>query len=206
MIILLIGPPASGKGTYALLLSKKLKLPCISMGELLRQFSENSDYGKELKEKYWSKGELVPDDITIDILSQSLSKKGFILDGFPRNLNQAKLLEKVAEVNHVIYLKVSEDTIIKRISGRLQCRKCGVIYNVYTKPPKKDKLCDKDGTKLYARPDDKDVKAIKERIRVFQKLTVPVAEHYKNLGLLKEIDGEHDIKTVFKSILKALGK
>jgi adenylate kinase len=204
MKIILIGPPASGKGTYAELLSKKLKVPSISMGELLRKFAEKSDYGKELKEKYWGKGLLVPDDITLDVLQQSLTKKGFILDGFPRNLNQAALLDKTVKVDHVIYVKISDDVIIKRISGRLQCKECGAIYNKYSLPPKKDSLCDKDGTKLYARPDDLDVKAIRERIKVFKKQTLPVIEHYKHKDVLKEVDGEDNVEVVFGKILKAI--
>lgn len=204
MIIIVMGPPGSGKGTYADLLSKKLKLPHISMGELLRQLAEKTDYGKELKEKYWGKGDLVPDDITIDILSQNINHKGFILDGFPRNLNQVPLLEKIIKVDHVIFLKVSEDTIMKRISGRLECDKCGAVYNKYTNPPKKDSLCDKDGTKLYVRSDDKDIKAIRERIKVFKEFTMPVAEHYKRQGVLNEVDGEPEVGVVFKSIIKTI--
>jgi adenylate kinase len=204
MIILLMGPAASGKGTYAEMLSKEIKVPSISMGELLRQFALKSDYGKELKEKYWGKGLLVPDDITLDVLNQSLDKKGFILDGFPRNLNQAKLLDKIVKVNHAFYLKVSEDTIIKRISGRLQCKKCGAVYNKFSNPPKKDSVCDNDGTKLYVRPDDNDIKAIKERLKIFHEMTLPVIEHYKKKGVLKEVDGEPEIDVVFKSILKSI--
>ncbi len=204
MIIILMGPPASGKGTYAELLSKKLKIPHISMGELLRQLSDKTEYGKELKKKYWGKGILVPDDITIDILQQSLGKKGFILDGFPRDINQAKLLEKIVKPSHAIYINVSNRTIMKRISGRMQCMKCSRIYNKYTDPPKKDSLCDRDGTKLYVRQDDRDIKAIKERISVFKKQTIPVITYYKRKGILKEVNGEQGIDTVFKAILNAL--
>ncbi|MFH1211104.1 MAG: nucleoside monophosphate kinase [archaeon] len=204
MRILLFGPAASGKGTYADMLSKDLKVPHISMGELLRQFAEKSDYGKELKERFWGKGLLVPDDITIDILSQSLGKKGFILEGFPRDLNQAQLLDRIVKVDHAVYLKISEDTIIKRISGRLQCPKCGAVYNKFSNPPKKDSVCDNDGTKLYVRPDDKDVKAIKERLKIFHESTMPVIEHYKRKGVLREVDGEPEIEIVYKSILRII--
>ncbi len=206
MIIILIGPIASGKGTYAELLSKKLRIQHISMGELLRQLSEKTKYGKELKKKYWSKGILVPDDITMDILQQSLGKKGFILDGFPRSLNQAMMLDKITRIDYVIYLKISNSTIIKRISGRLQCNKCGAIYNIYTYPPKNDRLCDNDKTKLYVRPDDADGAAIKERIKVFKNQTKAVIAHYKRKGILKEVDSEPGVEAVFKSILKVIGK
>ncbi|MFH1332575.1 MAG: nucleoside monophosphate kinase [archaeon] len=204
MIIILVGPLASGKGTYAELLSKRFNIPHISMGELLRQLAEKTGYGRELKRKYWGKGLLVPDDITIDVLQQSLNHKGFILDGFPRNLNQAKLLDGILNVDYVIYLKVSHDTIIKRVSGRLQCRRCGAVYNEFTNPPKKDALCDKDGSKLYVRPDDTNIKAIRERLSIFKKQTLPVIRHYKRKGILKEIDADADIGTVFDSILRSI--
>jgi len=204
MIILLMGPAASGKGTYAEMLSKEIKVPSISMGELLRQFAQKSDYGKGLKEKYWGKGLLVPDDITLDVLNQSLDKKGFILDGFPRNLNQAKMLDKIVKVDHAVCIKVSEGTIIKRISGRLQCKKCGAVYNKFSNPPKEDSVCDNDGTKLYVRPDDTDIKAIKERLKIFHEMTLPVIDHYKRKGVLKEVDGEPGIDVVFKSMLKSI--
>lgn len=206
MIIILVGPLASGKGTYAELLSKRFNIPHISMGELLRQLAEKTDYGRELKRKYWGKGLLVPDDITIDVLQQSLNHKGFILDGFPRDLNQAKLLDKIVKVDYVIYLKVSHDTIIKRVSGRLQCKRCGAVYNKFTNPPKRDAMCDKDGSKLYVRPDDTNVKAIRERLIIFKKQTLPVIRHYRKKGILKEIDAEPDIGTVFNSILRSIRK
>lgn len=204
MIILLLGPQASGKGTYAEMLSKELKIPNISMGELLRQLAEKTEYGKELKEKYWGKGLLVPDDITMDILQQSLNKKGFILDGFPRNTDQATLLDKTVNIDHAIYIHISDKTIIKRISGRIQCVKCGAIYNKHTNPPKKEGICDKDGAKLYARADDIDIKAIKERIKIFKTQTKNVIAHYKRKGVLKQVDGEPNIEEVFKSIMKSI--
>lgn len=204
MIILLMGPQASGKGTYAEMLSKELKIPSISMGELLRQLAEKTEYGKKLKEEYWGKGLLVPDDITIDILQQSLNKKGFILDGFPRNMNQAELLDKIVKVDYAIYINISDKTIIKRITGRIQCLKCGAIYNKHTNPPKKEGLCDNDGTRLHAREDDLDVKAIKERIKIFKTQTKNVIRHYKRKGVIKEVDGEPNIDQVFKSIIKAI--
>jgi len=174
------------------------------MGELLRQLADSTDYGRELKRKYWGKGLLVPDDITIDVLQQSLNHKGFILDGFPRNLNQAKLLDKIVKVDYVVYLKVSHDTIVKRVSGRLQCKKCGAVYNKFTNPPKKDALCDKDGYKLYVRPDDTNIKAIRERLHVFKKQTLPVIKHYKRKGVLREVDANPDIGVVFNSILRSI--
>jgi len=206
MKLILMGPLASGKGTYASMLSKKLKIPSISMGELLRQLAEKTPYGKELKEKYWGKGVLVPDDIIMDVLQQDLNKKGFILDGFPRNINQAKMLDQITKVDHVILLKVSDKTIIDRISGRLQCSKCGAIYHVRNLPPKKDMVCDKDGTKLYVRSDDKDVDAIKERIKIFKSQTTGVIAHYKRQGILEEVDANYEINVVFEAIVKVLGK
>ncbi len=203
MKIIIIGPPASGKGTYAAMLSKKLKIPTISMGELLRQLAEKTDYGKELKEKYWGKGVLVPDDLTMDVLQQELGDN-FILDGFPRNLNQAKMIDAIHKIDVVISLKVSDKTIIDRISGRLQCQKCGAIYHILNNPPKKDMVCDNDSTKLYVRVDDKNIKAIKERIKTFKEQTKPVIEHYKRAKLLEDIDGEGPIEAVFEDIMKVI--
>lgn len=206
MIITLIGPLASGKGTYADLLSQKLKIPHISMGELLRQLAEKTAYGKELKKKYWGKGLLVPDDITLGILQQNLSKRGFILEGFPRSLSQAKMLDKITKIDYVVFLKVSDKTIIDRVSGRMQCMKCGAIYHIRNNPPKKDMVCDNDGTKLYVRSDDKDVKAIKKRLAIFNKSTLPLVSYYRKKGLLKEVDANGDIKKVFGLIMKAINK
>lgn len=205
MRIIIIGPAGSGKGTYADLLSEKFKIPHLATGELLRQLAKTTDYGKELKKKYWGKGILVPDDITTSILRQKLGES-FILEGFPRNLGQVKLLDTITKIDFVVNLKVSDKTIIDRISGRLQCKKCGAIYHVRNKPPKKDRLCDNDGTKLYVRFDDKNMGVIKERLKVFKEQTKPVIAHYKHRGILKEVDGDGKIDVVFKSILKALGK
>ncbi|MEM4267074.1 MAG: nucleoside monophosphate kinase, partial [Candidatus Nanoarchaeia archaeon] len=179
------------------------RIPNISMGELLRQLAEKSDYGRELKEKYWGKGILVPDDITMDVLQQELGKS-FILDGFPRNINQAKMLDALHKVDLVISIKVSDKTIIQRISGRLQCQKCGAIYHIQNNPPKKDMVCDNDGTKLYVRADDKNIKAIKERIKIFKKQTMPVINHYRKAKVLREVDGERSIGIVFNDIMRII--
>lgn len=203
MKISLIGPPGSGKGTYATELSKKYNIPIIAIGRELRRMA-NTKLGKMLKEKYWSKGNLIPSKYAIDILKKKITKKGYILDGFPREIPEAKMFEKIDKFDAVIFIKVSKKTILERLHGRLQCKKCGKIYHIKNKPPKKDRLCDKCNEKLYERTDDKEEKIIKERFKVYNEETKPVIKYYKKKGLLKEVSGEGSISKVIKNIEKAI--
>ncbi|MCD6547579.1 MAG: adenylate kinase [Nanoarchaeota archaeon] len=185
--IVMLGPPGAGKGTYATRLAPKLGIPTISTGELFREnIKNNTEIGKKAKE-YIEKGELVPDEIVIEMLKQRLqkddTKNGFILDGFPRTLEQAKALEEISDIDVVIYLDVPEEIIIKRLSARRQCKKCGAIYNLLYLKPKVDGICDKCGGELYQRDDDKP-EAIKERLRVYEEKTAPLKEYYINKGKL----------------------
>jgi adenylate kinase len=206
MNLILIGPQASGKGTYAAKINAKYHIPSISMGYILRNLKDE-ELRKEIDEKYLSKGMLVPDELTVKILKEKLEeddyKKGFILDGFPRTLNQAKLLDNLVKIDLVIYITLSYETIVKRLSGRRQCSKCGAIYNINTNPPQKEGICDKCGGKLYIRDDDKP-EAIKKRIDIFEKETKKVIEFYKEKGILEEVDGEPGIEEVFSEIDKVL--
>lgn len=203
MKISIIGPPGAGKGTYTAELSKKYKIPVIAIGKELRDMV-GTKLGDMLKEKYWGKGDLIPSRYAMDILKKRINRKGYIIDGFPREVKEAKMFEKLDKLDAVIFLKVSQKTILGRLHGRLQCKKCGRIYHVRSNPPKKDRLCDDCKIKLYERSDDKDEKVIKERFKVYHKETEPVIKYYKKKGLLREVNGEAPIPEVVKHIEKAI--
>jgi len=197
MKLSLIGPPGSGKGTYARLLNKKYKIPMISVGRLLRKISKNKKW-EYLDKRYLSKGKLVPDKVVMKVVKDHLKRK-YILDGFPRDLNEAKLFEKVGKLDLVISLKVSAKTSVKRLGSRRQCEKCGEIYSVNVHKMIKCKC----GGKLIIRSDDTS-SAIRQRLRIFNKETKKVIRFYKEKGLLAEVDGEPSIKEVFRGIERAL--
>ena len=190
MKIILLGPPGAGKGTYASRLTPILKLPHISSGDMVRdEIKAQTELGKLMKE-YSDKGKLGPDEIMIKILAKRLRKpdckKGCILDGFPRTMKQAEALERIMKIDLVINLNVPDQIIIKRLSNRLTCKKCGTIYNKLTLKPKKENMCDQCGGELYQREDDKP-KVIQERLNVYRKKTKPLIEHYKKKNLLKNV-------------------
>ena len=183
MRMVLLGPPGSGKGTYASRLNSVLGVPHISTGDMVREeIKAQTELGKTIK-RYSDKGELVPDEIIIQLLAERLKKpgaeKGFILDGFPRTPPQAEALDKIAKLDLVINLNVPDEIIIARLSNRLTCRKCGAIYNRLTLKPKLDEICDLCGGELYQRDDDKP-EVIKERLNVYRRNTEPLIEYYKN--------------------------
>ncbi len=182
MKAIIFGPPGSGKGTYASRLRTKLGVDVIAMGDIFREImKEDSPLGKKVKQ-YVEKGLLVPDDVVIEVLKQRLakssSKKGFILDGFPRTLEQANALDKIVAIDVVIKLTVPDSIIIERLSTRRICKSCGEVYNVRYLKPKVEGLCDRCGGQLYQRPDDT-AKVIKERIQVYERQTQQILQHYK---------------------------
>jgi len=186
----MLGPPGAGKGTYASRLTKILGIPHISTGDMVREeIKKQTDLGKRIKE-YSDRGILVPDEIIIKLLAERLKKQdckdGFILDGFPRTINQAEALEKIAKIDLVINLEVPDEIIITRLSNRLICNKCGAIYNLLTLKPKKEGICDKCGGKLYQRKDDRP-EVIRERLKVYRKQTEPLIEYYTKRGLLRNV-------------------
>jgi len=179
---IIFGAPGSGKGTYASRLQARLGLDVIAMGDIFREImKEETELGKKVK-GYVEKGLLVPDDIVIEVLKNRLAKipkgKGFILDGYPRTLEQAEILEKIAKIDVILLLKVPDWIIIERLSSRRICRNCGAVYNVRFLKPKVDMVCDKCGGPLYQRSDDTP-EVVKKRIKVYEKKTRPILQFFK---------------------------
>jgi adenylate kinase len=179
---IIFGAPGSGKGTYASRLQAKLGVDVIAMGDIFRELlKEDSELGRKVK-VYVEKGLLVPDGIVVEVLKQRLSKipkgKGFILDGYPRTLEQAKILEGITKIDVILLLDVPDWIIIERLSSRRICRNCGTVYNIRFLKPKVEGICDKCGGPLYQRSDD-NPEVIKKRLQVYQEQTRPLLEYFK---------------------------
>jgi len=207
--IVIFGPPGSGKGTYASRLTKRLGIPHISTGDLVREEIRNqTPLGKTI-EKYSSSGTLVPDEIITEILKKRLASelsKGFILEGYPRTVGQARELEKITNIDVVVNLNVPDNVIVKRLSARLQCKNCGAIYNEITMKPKVAGKCDKCGGELFKRVDDQP-EVIRERLKVYQEASEAVVGYYRSKNLLKDIvndDPDADPEKVVDQIMKAI--
>ena len=208
--IMFIAPPAAGKGTQAELVVEKYHIPHISTGDILREISkEDSEIGNYVKETLAS-GKLVKDEITYQLIEDRLSKddckNGFIIDGFPRNLDQAyeydKILEKLGyEVGNVILINIDKKTLEKRITGRRLCEKCNAIYNINDEKssPKVESVCDECGGKLYQRTDD-NLEAFETRYAMYQEKTEPIIDHYRKQNVLVEVDGNDTVENIFKNI------
>jgi adenylate kinase len=183
MKLVIFGPPGSGKGTYASRLKSELNIVAISTGDIFRSaVKEGTELGEKIKQ-YLDNGQLVPDEIVIEVVRNRIGRpdcrKGFILDGFPRTVEQARALEKTVKIDAIINLLVPEQIIIKRLSNRRTCRDCGEIYNLKTLKPKREGFCDKCSGPLIQREDDI-ISVIKERFHVFEKQTQPLTKHYEN--------------------------
>lgn len=190
MKMIFLGPPGAGKGTYASRLTPILGVPHISAGDIVRdEIKAQTELGNAIRE-YSDKGQLVPDEIIIKLLARRLrkpdSERGFILDGFPRTIKQAEALDTISKIDLVINLNVPDDIMIKRLSNRLTCKKCGTIYNKLTLKPKRDNICDECGGELYQREDDKP-EVIQERLNVYRKKTEPLIEYYRKKDRLKDV-------------------
>jgi adenylate kinase len=211
MRLIFLGGPGSGKGTQAKKLVEKFGLAHISTGDLLRKaMKEGTGLGKTAK-KYVDAGDLVPDGIILGMIREKLKAigGGFIFDGFPRTLDQAKGLEEILkdlnmEIDEVINLNVDDDIIIERLSARRMCRKCGFEYNLKTRPPKKKGICDIDGGELYQRSDDNE-ETIKNRLSIYHEKTKPIEDFYRDKGKLVDIDGAGSFDQVFESIAESVG-
>lgn len=191
MRIILIGPPGAGKGTYARYFSKKYCIPHISTGDIFRaEVAKGTELGKKIKDLL-DRGELVPDEIVIEVVRKRLqepdTKNGFILDGFPRTINQAEALDTITRIDAAIHIYITMEEAVRRLSNRYICPKCGRVYNLLFNPPKNDLICDDDGTKLIRRSDD-EPEVIRRRYRIYYETFQPIIEYYKRKNLLIEID------------------
>ena len=209
----MLGAPGAGKGTQAKMIAEKYSVPHISTGDIFRANIKNgTELGMEAK-KYMDQGLLVPDELTVKILldrvAQEDCKNGYVLDGFPRTIPQAEVLDKALtelgdSIDYAIDVNVPDENIIRRMGGRRACVNCGATYHVEYIPPKKDGICDTCGNELILRDDDKP-ETVKNRLDVYHKQTQPLIDFYQAKGILKTVDGTVDMKDVFAAIVTILG-
>lgn len=212
MRYILLGPPGAGKGTAAVRLSQTLGIPHVSTGNMFREaMSSGSELGR-LAESFIGKGNLVPDEVTVEIVKERLSRpdarSGFILDGFPRTTPQARALDGIlsglgAVLDGVVYMKVPDEIVLRRLSRRLICRDCGEIYNLDTMPPAREGRCDRCGGELYQRSDDAPA-AVLERMREYEAKTSPLVDYYRERGELIEVDAGGDKEVTYRELLEMM--
>ncbi len=203
--IVILGPPGSGKGTQTERLCAELHFTKISTGDLLRE-AVRAGTPLGLKAKgYMDAGKLTPNDLVMDLIREKIKhvKGGVILDGFPRNLEQAEMLDKITKVDMAIDLVVNEDKLVKRLTLRRTCRDCNAVFHLEFNPPKVAGKCDKCSGELFQRSDDTE-KTVRERLRVYRESTLPLTEYYAKKGILKRIEGEGDIGEIYQRIVKAI--
>jgi adenylate kinase len=203
-----LGPQGSGKGTVIGKIKDKYAVPHISTGDMFREaLKEGTEFGKKAQE-YMNRGELVPDDVTCGMVKERVARDdcvdGYMLDGFPRNLKQAKALAEITTINTAVLLDVPEEISLERLSGRRQCRECGAIFHLQFVPPAVDGVCDKCGGELYQREDDMP-EAIKERLAIYRAETMPIVGFYEDLGVLVKVDGSATPDEVAAEIVVKLG-
>ncbi len=214
MNLILLGAPGAGKGTQGKSLSEKFKIPQISTGDILRANVRNkTQLGLKAKE-YMDKGALVPDEVVVEMVSDRIRQEdcgdGFILDGFPRNLSQAEVLEDTLaglgkKIDHVIGIEVERKELVRRLSGRRVCRKCGASYHVIFNLPVNIGICDACGSEIYQRDDDKE-ETIEARLKVYEQETYPLVEYYSRKGLYIAVDGIGSVDKITKSIVDTIEK
>ena len=213
MNIVFLGPPGAGKGTQAKKIAEKYGIPQISTGDMFREhLAKGTELGKKAKE-YMDKGALVPDEIVLGMVEERLKQpdceKGFILDGFPRTVPQAEALDKLLEklgkkIDYAILIDVPDEELVKRLTGRRTCKKCGMMYHVMFKPPKEEGKCDVCGGELYQRADDNE-ETVRNRLKVYHEQTEPIIAYYEKKGVLHRIDGMGSIEEIFNRIVQLLG-
>jgi adenylate kinase len=209
MRLVLLGPPGSGKGTQARMLSKKLGIPQVSTGDILREaVAAGSELGREAR-SYMDSGRLVPDDVMVSLVDRRISEPdcrgGFVLDGFPRTLAQAMGLEETLQghgssIELVLLMDVDDDEILSRLSKRRVCPKCNALYNLDADPPKRDEICDRCGVGLVLRADDAEA-TVRTRLSVYRNDTLPLVEYYESRGILRRIDGRGRIEEIFARVM-----
>ena len=214
MNLILLGPPGAGKGTQAVKIIEKYNIPHISTGDIFRKnISEGTRFGKKAKE-YMDKGELVPDSLVIEIATDRLTeddcKNGFLLDGFPRTVEQAVALdaflgEHGKKIDHVLDIDVPKEELMTRLIGRRVCKNCGATYHVTNMPPKIEGICDKCGGELMQRADDTE-STVENRIEVYNKQTKPLLNYYDKLGNIAHLDGSIGLEKLFAQIVGILGE
>lgn len=214
MKIVMLGAPGAGKGTQAIKIADKYDIPHISTGDIFRA---NIKGGTELGQKaksYIDKGELVPDEVTIgmllDRIAQDDCKNGYVLDGFPRTIPQAESLTEALKsqgdrIDFALNIDVPDEAIIKRMSGRRACPKCGATYHIVYAAPKTENICDKCGAELIIRSDDKP-ETVKDRLNVYHQQTEPLIAYYKTAGVLHEVDGTQELPKVFEDVVAILSE
>jgi adenylate kinase len=210
--VIFLGPPGSGKGTQAKMLAGKYGVPHLSTGDMLREhIAKGTPLGWKAK-PIMEQGELVPDSLVLKMVAERIERPdcsdGFVFDGFPRTVTQAKYLGELLKRQGfqqpvVIHMVIGYLLLIRRLTGRRVCRKCGAIYNIYDRPPKVEGICDLDGGELYQRPDDRE-EVIKPRLHAYDKLTAPLVSYYRRLGLLYEVDASKSVAEVEQEICQAV--
>lgn len=209
----MLGAPGAGKGTQAEMLAKKYDIPHVSTGDIFRMNIKNgTELGMEAK-KYMDQGLLVPDELTVRILLDRVAREdcrnGYVLDGFPRNIPQADVLDEALsklgdKIDYAINVDVPDENIIRRMGGRRACLSCGATYHIEHVPPKKEGICDKCGQELVLRDDDKP-ETVKNRLQVYKEQTQPLIDFYTKKGVLHNVDGTKDMNEVFEAIVAILG-
>jgi len=207
MKLILLGAPGAGKGTQAKKIVKEFAIPQISTGDILRRaVSDGTPLGKEAK-KYMEAGRLVPDELVIGIMKERLHQddcsNGFILDGFPRTVEQARALEGFTEIDAVLNIDVDFNSLVERITGRRSCPECGAVYHIKFNPPKVEGICDICGSRLVQREDDRE-ETVRKRLEIYTEQTSPLIDYYAERGLLRTVDGNRSIDEIYESIRTVL--
>lgn len=206
--IVFLGPPGAGKGTQAAALARALGIPHLSTGDLLRAaVAAKTPLGVEA-DRFMREGKLVPDELVLKILEERLAqpdaKAGYLLDGFPRTLAQAETLDRKTAVDVVVSFEIPSEEVVRRLSERRWCPTCQSVYNLSTQPPKRAGLCDRDGTELLQRPDDRP-EAVRTRLKVFADQTAPLLDYYRARGLLRTVDASGSPEVVARRVRAAVG-